>query len=137
MKYLIIIMISLSNLAYSQQQKFITEKDSIRFKNCEEGIIEADTDFQNEIYSSVSYGLIIQIDAEFDEFLANYRKEKYGITSKMGGCVITPYTKCYSERMDELILEKFGKDIFEKSEIEAKKRYSKQNKKKISESNSR
>lgn len=132
MKYLIIIMISLSNFAYSQQQKFITEKDSIRFKNCEEGITEANSDFQRGLYSNISYGLIIQTDAEFDEFLANYRKEKYGIDSKMGGCVITPYTKCYSERMDELILEKFGKDIFEKSQKEAKKLYSKQ-KKKISE----
>lgn len=137
MKHLIITAILVSNFAYSQQQKFIKEKDSIRFKNCEEGIIEANTDFQNELYSSISYGLIIQNDSEFNEFVANYRKEKYGIITKMGGCVITPYTKCYSEKMHELILEKFGKDIFERSRKEANKLYSKQNKKKISKSNRR
>ena len=137
MKYLITITIFLSNLAYSQQQKFVTENDSVRFKNCDEGIVEAKTDFKNGIYNSISYGMIIQTNVEFDEFVANYRKEKYGIISKMGGCVVTPYTDCYSEKMQELILKKFGKNIFEKSEKEAEKLYAKQSKKKISKSNRR
>ena len=127
----------LCNLAYSQQQKFVTENDSIRFKNCDEGIVEAETDFKNGIYNSISYGMIIQTNVEFDEFVANYRKEKYGIISKMGGCVVTPYTDCYSEKMQELILKKFGKNIFEKSEKEAEELYAKQSKKKISKSNRR
>lgn len=122
MKYLIAILILISNFTYSQQ-KISVEKDSTvyRFKNCDEGINEAQIDFAKGIYNSVSYGLIIQRDAKFDEFLANYRKEKYGIVSKTGGCVVTDYTECYSNKMEDLIFKKFGKDIFERSKKEAEK----------------
>ncbi|WP_291150802.1 hypothetical protein [Flavobacterium sp. UBA7680] len=124
MKHFILALIFSGLSAYSQQ-KYIIEKDSIRFKNCNEGVVEAQTDFNNGIYNSFSYGLLIQIDPKFDEFLENYRKEKYGIISKNLGCVITEYSKCYSEKMDELIFIKFGKDIFERSRKEAKKIYKK------------
>lgn len=122
MKCLITILIFITNLTYSQQ-KISVDKDSLvyRFKNCDEGTIEAQGDFEKGIYIHASYGFIIQKNPKFNEFLANYRKEKYGIISKTGGCVITDYTECYSEKMKDLIFKKFGKDIFERSKKEAEK----------------
>ncbi|MEO7978134.1 hypothetical protein [Flavobacterium sp.] len=122
MKYVITILILISNLTYSQQ-KISVEKDSTvyRFKNCDEGRNEAQIAFSKGIYNSVSYGLIIHRNPKFDTFLVNYRKEKYGIISKTGGCVVTDYTECYSEKMRDLIFKKFGNDIFERSKKEAEK----------------
>ena len=47
------------------------------------------------------------------------QKNKYGIDTKNAGCVISEYSQCYSKTMNDLVLDKFGKDIFEKSSKEA------------------
>jgi len=105
------------------------QRDSIVYKrtiwDCEKGTKDAANDFKDGKYNCYSYGLIVQTDPEFDEFLQKYRKKTYGIISKNAGCVISEHSECYSKVMTELVYEKFGKDIFEKSLKEAQELYKK------------
>ena len=84
------------------------------------------TRFKNGIYNCYSYGLIIDINPELSSYIQNYRKTKYRIDTKNAGCVITEYSECYSKTMNDLVLDKFGKDIFEKSRKEAEKLFKKE-----------
>lgn len=120
-------LIFLGFYALTNAQKINSVKnDSIVYTkwNCEKGTEDAKSDFANGEYNCYSYGLIVQIDSKFDDFLEEYRKSKYGIISKNAGCVITEHSECYSEVMTELVYKKFGSDIFEKSRKEAKELYS-------------
>ena len=54
------------------------------------------------------------------------QRVKYRIDTKNAGCVITEYSECYSKTMNDLVLDKFGKDIFEKSRKEAEKLFKKE-----------
>ncbi|MGJ8667533.1 MAG: leucine-rich repeat domain-containing protein [Patiriisocius sp.] len=121
---LTILLLSFSSIIFAQTKNSI-KNDSIVFTkwNCEKGIEDAKNDFKNGKYNCYSYGLIVQKDAHFENFLQDYRKNEYGIISKNAGCVISEHSECYSKVMTELVYEKFGSDIFEKSRQEAKKLY--------------
>ncbi len=123
---LTLIFLSLSSLSFAQTTNTV-KKDSIVYIkwNCETGTEDAIKDFRNGKYNCYSYGLIIQMEPDFNNFLEEYRKNKYGIISKNAGCVRTEHSKCYSKVMKELVYEKFGSDIFEKSRKEAKELYKK------------
>ncbi len=117
---------SLSTVIIAQTTNSV-KKDSLIYTkwNCEKGTEDAKKDFKNGKYNCYSYGLLLQLDSEFDDFLEEYRKNKYGINSKNAGCVITEHSECYSKLMRELVYKKFGSDIFEKSRKEAKELYKK------------
>ncbi|WP_339889909.1 hypothetical protein [uncultured Flavobacterium sp.] len=109
------------------QEKNKTEKDSIVWTKvtCEKGIEDAKIDAEKGTYKCLSYGLMFETNPELNKFINDYRKKKYGIITRNGGCVITDYSECYLKTMKELVLKKFGEDIFEKSRKEAEDLYSK------------
>lgn len=121
----------ISIISHSQERN--TEKDSLvwrKSKTCQDGYEEAKKDFNNGIYNSYSYGLLISLapkksEVGFDEFYEDYLRKKYSINLEHRGCVVTEYSNCYSETMDKLINEKFGADIFKRARKEAKKLFKK------------
>ncbi|NNT72145.1 hypothetical protein HKT18_07965 [Flavobacterium sp. IMCC34852] len=84
---------------------------------------KAAKDFSQGYYYCESFGLKAEFDTEFTKFYDNYIKTKYGIIYGNGGCIVDDFRKCYSEKMENLIVEKFGKDIFERALKEAKDLY--------------
>jgi Leucine-rich repeat (LRR) protein len=122
--FLTLLFLSLSSVI-SAQTTNTKKQDSLVYTvwDCEKGIKDAQNDFKNGKYNCYSYGLIVRTNPEFNDYLQEYRKNKYGIISKNAGCVITEHSKCYSKVMTELVYEKFGSDIFEKSRKEAKELY--------------
>ena len=121
----------ISILTHSQEN--IKTKDSLvwsKGKTCEDGDKDAKKDFNNGIYNSYSYGLLISLATKkseigFDLFYEDYLRKKYLINLEHRGCVITDYSSCYSATMDNLINEKFGIDIFKQTRKEAKKLFKK------------
>ncbi|MBE8726461.1 hypothetical protein [Flavobacterium hungaricum] len=109
------------------QEKNKTEKDSIVWvkQSCEKGIEDAKIDAQKGIYKCLSYGLVFDKNPELNKFVKEYREKKYGIIVGNGGCVITNYSECYSKTIKEIILEKFGTNIFDKSRKEAEELFAK------------
>ena len=85
---------------------------------------------QNEMRSGLAemlkHGLIFDKNPDLSAYIQEYRRKKYGIDTKNAGCVITEFSKCYSKTMKELVLKKFGNDIFEKSRKEAEELYYKE-----------
>ena len=114
-------------ISFSQNENS-KKSDSIVWRKvtCESGTEQAKIDFKNGIYNCFSYGLIFESNPELSFYIRNYRKTKYGIDTKNAGCVITEYSQCYSKTMNDLVLDKFGGDIFEKSRNEAEELYSKE-----------
>ena len=128
MKYIIYIsFLLIFGLSFSQNE--ISNKgDSIVWKKvtCESGTEQAKTDFKNGIYNCFSYGLIFETNPELSAYIRNHTKNKYGIDTKNAGCVITEYSQCYSKTMNDLVLDKFGKDIFKKSSRQAEELFKKE-----------
>ena len=125
MKKIIYILFLLSiGFVYSQNENS-KKSDSIVWRKvtCESGTEQAKIDFKNGIYNCFSYGLIFERNPELSSYIRNYTKNKYGIDTKNVGCVITEYSQCYSKTMNDLVLDKFGKDIFERSIKEAEELY--------------
>jgi hypothetical protein len=126
-KIIYISFLLLFGLSFSQNEN-PKKSDSIVWRKvtCESGTEQAKIDFKNGIYNCFSYGLIFERNPELSSYIRNYTKTKYGIDTKNAGCVITEYSQCYSKTMDDLVLEKFGNDIFEKSSKEAEELYKKE-----------
>lgn len=122
-KFIISIFILFTVFTYAQPTD--GNKEIVRIGTCEDGNKQAIKDFKAGTYEVISFGMAIKIPEklDFDNFYNTYMKSKYGITFRNGGCVIQPETECYANTMKELILEKFGDDIFEKSKAEAQKLY--------------
>ena len=93
--------------------------------SCESGTNDAIKDAKAGKYKLLSYGLIAFNDWDFQKFYWDYVKEKHGITLGTGGCVVSPRSQCYTKKMEALIYEKFGEDVFEKAREEAKVAYEK------------
>ncbi len=107
---------------------FSQNEASHKNDSCESGTAQAKTDFDNGKYNCYSYGLIFDTNPDLSDYILKYRIKKYGINTKNVGCVITGFSKCYSKTMEELVLKKFGNDIFEKSSKEAEELYTKEKK---------
>ena len=122
--FLTLIFLSLCSVISAQTTNTI-KQDSLVYTiwDCEKGIKDAKNDFKNGKYNCYSYGLVALNDPDFNDYLQEYRKNKYGIISKNAGCVRTEHSDCYSKVMTELVYEKFGSDIFEKSRKEAEELY--------------
>lgn len=89
---------------------------------CEEGVKDAVSYAEKGEYLLVSYGLVAEInvtDYGFYDFRNNYVYNKYGIKFEDGGCVVTQYSDCYRKKTEDLLFEKYGSDILEKSKKEA------------------
>lgn len=117
-------------LAFMSVGKIVGQKIDGKFYipgTCETGILKAEEQVSNRVFTSVSYGLQIRSGEgyKFYEFYRKYMKSKYGIIFKDGGCSITDEVRCYSKRMRELTLEEFGPTIFERSKAEALALYQK------------
>ncbi|MCW1147610.1 hypothetical protein [Flavobacterium lacisediminis] len=119
-KFIYISFLLIFGEAFSQNENS-NKSDSIVWRKvtCEGGTEQAKIDFKNGIFNCFSYGLIFEKNPELRAYIRNYTKNKYGIDTKNAGCVITEYSQCYSKTMNDLVLDKFGKDIFEKSSKEA------------------
>ncbi|MBK7214476.1 MAG: hypothetical protein IPH88_14475 [Bacteroidales bacterium] len=108
---------------FSYSQENLTVNDSISWDSCEEGILDAKSDFNNGIYNASSYGFVAEItpkiEVGFNEFCKEYMLKKYSINIESKGCIISKYSECYTKTAQNLIFQKFGKDIFEKSRKEA------------------
>ena len=116
-------------VSFSQNENS-KNNDSIVWRKvtCENGTEQAKIDFDSGIYNCYSYGLIFDKTPDLSTYVQEYRRKKYEIDTKNAGCVITEYSKCYSKTMKELVLKKFGNDIFEKSRKEAEELYKKEKK---------
>ena len=126
-KFIYISFLLIFGEAFSQNENS-NKSDSIVWRKvtCEGGTEQAKIDFKNGIFNCFSYGLIFEKNPELSAYIRNYTKNKYGIDTKNAGCVITEYSQCYSKTMNDLVLDKFGKDIFEKSRKEAEELYKKE-----------
>jgi disulfide oxidoreductase YuzD len=117
MKNLIFITLFLFSLfGFAQDQKVYIKI------TCEDGIKQAVLDASKGKYKLISYGLTISFgdDFGFGEFYSDFIYKKFGIQFSDGGCVIMPDTKCYKEKIKELIFEKYGEDVFIKAKVDAR-----------------
>ncbi|MFK7746861.1 MAG: hypothetical protein AB8B65_00585 [Kordia sp.] len=110
---------------FAQEKK--TDKEGITWirmdLSCESGTKDAKADFKKGMYTSYSYGLVVETNPKFARFYENYMKTNYKITSKNMGCVVSERSECYSKTMKALVKDKFGKDIFTRALKEAKELY--------------
>ncbi len=103
-------------------------------KDCDLGIKKANEDFQNDKISmttSDSFFLTDSYNVDFEIFYKEIMLQKYGI--KKGkysfGCIVKEnhiIDNCYSQKMNELILTKYGDNFFQETRISAKERYKKE-----------
>ncbi|MFK7031601.1 FEKKY domain-containing protein [Flavobacterium oreochromis] len=106
-----------------------TKTDSKKFFNksegltCENGKVDAVTDFNKGIYYYFVRGYITPQDEKLTLFTDDYLDTKYGIKTIYTGCIVREFTTCYAEKMKILLQEKFGADIIEKATKEAEKAY--------------
>ncbi len=126
-KIIYISLLLIFGVSFSQNENS-KRSDSIVWRKvtCENGTEQAKIDFDSGIYNCYSYGLIFDKTPDLSVYIQEYRRKKYGIDTKNAGCVITEFSKCYSKTMKELVLKKFGNDIFEKSRKEAEELYYKE-----------
>ena len=92
-------------------------------EKCKEGMVKAQTDFEKgELY--FDYNLIeIEFNTknDFESFYQVYLFSKYGIRWGEYIDYHSETDQCYYRKMDSLLREKFGEDIFIKSRRAAKK----------------
>ncbi|MBU2928466.1 hypothetical protein [Winogradskyella psychrotolerans] len=98
------------------------KKSSLNYRvySCEDGIAEAIKDAGEGNYELISYGLISIIEVDgFNQFYRNHLIENYNIILSLDGCIVTEGSNCYREKIEELIYQRYGNDIFELSKLEA------------------
>lgn len=118
MKYLVLL-ISIFCLLFTSCK---SKKGMLKYDifSCEEGADEAVKDAVLGKYELISYGLIYRIEADgFNQFHRGYLAENYNIILSLGGCIVTEGGNCYREKIEALIYEKYGDDIFEVAKLEA------------------
>jgi hypothetical protein len=85
------------------------------------GVADAERDFSNGVYHVREYGLLCAATPADD-----YLKTRYGVTSVVvaGCCVsreILGSSDGYNDRMTKLLINKYGRDIFQEAEQAGKK----------------
>ncbi len=105
------------NSGESKEKVIITEL------TCEFGFEKAISDFENGDFYCFDFGNIYTHEKRWNSFFKNYIEEEYGIILKSRGCVILPSDQCYDKKMNELIFEKYGNDIFQRARKKAKELY--------------
>ena len=107
-------------ISYSQEKKLEWSK-----MTCETGMEKAQKHFNQGYYYCESFALSSEKEPEFEKFYDEYLETKYHIVTLSGGCIMSDYRKCYGEKMEKLLIEKYGADIREKLEKEARELYTK------------
>ncbi len=79
-------------------------------KSCEMGSALAESDFQKGSYLLVRWGLPETRSMVVGEVLHS----DFGIDQLYGGCADRAGVDCYTDRMAELLLQKYGKDFYRK-----------------------
>lgn len=137
MRIIQILILLLSQFFFSQENKlkvnlsnFEFAKTEITFinKTCESGTKDAITDFNNGIYNYFTYGWstsINNIEKNRKTRIQKYLKTKYLINYEHKGCIVSDESECYSNKMIQLIEEKFGKGFLEEKIEEANKKFKK------------
>lgn len=105
-------------ISYSQEKKLVWTE-----MTCETGNVKAERDFSQGYYYCESFALNSNKEPEFEKFYDDYLETKYHIFTLKGGCIMSDYRKCYQEKMEKLLFEKFGADIKERLEKEARELY--------------
>ena len=117
MKQIIIISAVLLTFSVSAQE-FEMGQDIM---TCESGTEQAVHDFEKGLYAIYSFGLVIQTgDQKFGSFYKNFVYNTYGIRLIDKGCVVMPNDMCYSNKMTELLHDKYGNNLLEVAKAEAR-----------------
>jgi hypothetical protein len=101
----------------------VENKTNENISDCEKGILKAEQDAKKGKYEILSYGMPDYPDWNFQMFYEDFVKEIYGIIIGNGGCVIYEEKECYADKMEEIVLIKYGEDIFEKARKDARKKF--------------
>ncbi|WP_298902700.1 hypothetical protein [uncultured Psychroserpens sp.] len=116
MKQLLALSFIFLSLVVNAQQVRIIESEI----TCESGEDMATKDFDKGIYKVYSFGLLGKIeDYGFGEYYKDYVFKKYGVLFIHQGCVIVKDEECYTIKMEELLYQKYGKNMFEIARKEA------------------
>ncbi|NNF85743.1 MAG: hypothetical protein HKM26_04275 [Winogradskyella sp.] len=121
MRHLILILALLSTSSIFSQSKLTTMNN--HENPCDYGTEMAITDFSNGKYVMVTYGLIVSQDWDFENYYIDYMAKNYNVIMSFGGCTVLPSELCYSNKMKELLRDKFGANFFEESKEAAKQLY--------------
>ena len=110
---------------FSKAQKSV---EYIQMPTCEEGVKDAISDADKGFFVSKSYGLTLDIKFDgFADFYNSYLKNQYKISFENGGCVSSNYSECYKKTTEELIIQKYGDDIYVRARKEAAIEFKKTN----------
>lgn len=126
MRYLAILAIAFSLFSCTEQpeskpQEGIQVSDALN--DCDKEKAKAKKDFDEGLYVILKFGM--PADFEWEEFHHNYMLVNHGISVSNVGCVIDEMMVCYSDEMEELLAQKFGKDFLNKANDEAYAAYEK------------
>ena len=116
MKQLLLILSIFLSLTINAQEATLVKTTF----TCENGTDKAIEDFNNGIYKVYSFGLLANIeDYGFNDYYEDYVFKKYGVLFSHRGCVVMSNDECYSNKMEELLYQKYGKDMFDIARKEA------------------
>ena len=121
--YIIIYLFLFLGLSSFGQTDSLPEIPEWMGNSCENGNKYAARDAKLGKYKLFEFGLKIivhYVPQGFDEYYKNYILEKYNIETFEGGCNVYKTAECYTEKMKELLLKKYGNNFFEKAKKEAR-----------------
>ena len=115
-KTITILFIIISSFCFSQSKEY---------ESCIGAKALAQQDFNNDLYycKNIDYVDFISVDDSFESFFANLIYSKYSIIIDHFSSKISEEDYCYSNTMDSLIYNKFGKNIYKTVRYEAKDKY--------------
>ncbi|WP_460218201.1 FEKKY domain-containing protein [Psychroserpens sp. MEBiC05023] len=120
MKQLLLTILLLISFSLNAQEIKVVEVNL-----CETGTEKAVADFSKGIYKIYSFGWAPQPANDFEVFSNNYLLEKYNIQVVSMGCVIMPSDDCYNKKMNALLLNKYGDNLFEQAKKDARIQFEK------------
>nr|WP_321236308.1 hypothetical protein [uncultured Psychroserpens sp.] len=92
---------------------------------CLSGTEQAINNFNLGIYNIYSFGWAGQPTGGFEAYYNKHLFEKFGIKMVSMGCVVMPSDECYNKKMQELLYDRFGDNLFEKTREEAQEAFDK------------
>jgi len=96
------------------------QKTSLLNTGCQKGKNDAKNNFEKGNLKIIDYGMLVIDDPKFEQFYNNQMKQQFNITFDNVGCVVSQEVICYTEMMEQLIIDKYGDGFFENSRKKAK-----------------